>query len=117
MRRTRTAGVLEHQPASVRTKLAAAWTSLVLLYVYVDVLSLYKPGVIDDILVGVVWKLTITQTWAVGALTLMAIPIAMVVLCGLLPLLPPVHLLDRGLRPCGDTGATPPPHAEVEESR
>ena len=31
------------------------------------------------------WELAITQTWAVGALTLMAIPIAMVVLSTTLP--------------------------------
>jgi len=85
MSRTRTAGLLEHQQVSVRMKLAAAWTSLMFLYVYVDILSLYKPGVIEDILAGVVWKLAITQTWAVGALSLMAVPIAMVVLSTTLP--------------------------------
>ena len=54
MSRTRTAGVLEHERASVRTKLAAAWASLMFLYVYVDFLSLYKPGFIEGILAGVV---------------------------------------------------------------
>lgn len=85
MRMPRTEGVLEHQQVSVRTKLAAAWTSLVFLYAYVDILSLYRPGVIEDILAGVVWKLAITQVWAVGALILMAIPIAMVALSTTLP--------------------------------
>ena len=85
MRTTRTAGVLERQPASVRTKLAAAWTSFMFLYIYVDYLALYTPGVIDDILNGVVWKLNITQTFVVGALTLMAIPIAMILLSTTLP--------------------------------
>lgn len=80
MRRTKPASVWEHQPVPVRAKLAAGWTSFMFLYVYVDILSLYMPGVIDDILAGVVWKLEITQTWAVGALALMAIPILMVVL-------------------------------------
>jgi hypothetical protein len=78
MRMTRTAGVPEQQPASVRTKLAAAWTSLMFLYIYVDYLHLYKPGSIEDILSGVVWKLDITQTFAVGSLTLVAIPAFMV---------------------------------------
>lgn len=85
MRGTSTAGVLEHQPVSARAKLAAAWTSFMFLYVYVDILHLYFPGVIDDILAGVVWKLEITQTWAVGALGLMAVPILMVVLSTALP--------------------------------
>jgi hypothetical protein len=55
------------------------------LYVYVDILGLYMPGVIDDILAGIVWELQVSQTWAIGALTLMAIPILMVVLSVTLP--------------------------------
>ena len=82
---TRTAAGLEQQPASVRAKLAAAWTSFMFLYIYVDYLHLYAPGVIDDILNGVVWRLDITQTFVVGALTLMAIPIFMVALSTTLP--------------------------------
>ena len=78
MRTTRTAGVPEQQPASVRTKLAAAWTSFMFLYIYVDYLTLYNPGVIEDILNGVVWKLDITQAFVVGSLALVAVPIFMV---------------------------------------
>ncbi len=85
MRTTRTAEGLEQQPASVRAKLAAAWTSLMFLYIYVDYLHLYAPGSIEDILNGVVWRLDITQTFVVGALTLVAIPIFMVVLSTTLP--------------------------------
>ena len=69
----------------VQAKLAAAWTSFMFLYVYVDILAFYKPGVVDDILVGVVWEFDITQTWATTALTLLAIPIFMVVLSMTLP--------------------------------
>lgn len=85
MRTTRTAGGLEHQPVSVRTKLAAAWTSFMFFAIYVDYLALYVPGAIDDILNGVVWRLDITQAFVVGSLTLMAIPIFMVVLSTTLP--------------------------------
>jgi hypothetical protein len=69
----------------VQAKLAALWASLMFLYLYVDLLSLYQPGVIDGILDGRVWELDITQTWAIGALALMAIPIAMVPLSLILP--------------------------------
>jgi hypothetical protein len=85
MRTTRIAGVLEHQPVSVRTKLAAAWTSVMFLYIYVDYLHLYKPGSIEDILNGVVWQLDITQTFVVGSLTLVAIPAFMVLVSTTLP--------------------------------
>jgi hypothetical protein len=85
MRTTRTAGVPEQQPASVRTKLAAAWTSFMFIYIYVDYLHLYHPDAIKDILNGVVWKLDITQAFVVGALTLVAIPIFMVLASTTLP--------------------------------
>lgn len=76
---------LEDQPIPVRAKLAAAWTSFMFLYVYVDILGFYKPGVVEDILDGKVWELDVTPTWAVTALTLLAIPIFMVVLSTTLP--------------------------------
>lgn len=81
----RAASPLQDAGVPVQAKLAAAWASFMFLYVYVDILGLYMPGVIDDIRAGIVWELQISQTWAVGALTLMAIPILMVVLSITLP--------------------------------
>ncbi len=83
--RMSTSNPLDNPPIPVQAKLAAAWTCVMLLYVYVDILALYKPGVVDDILVGVVWELDITQTWAITALTLLAIPSFMVALSMTLP--------------------------------
>ena len=80
-----TTTTLEDQRIPVRVKLAAAWTSFMFLYVYVDILAFFRPGVIDDILAGIVWEFDITQTFATTALTLMAIPILMVVLSMTLP--------------------------------
>lgn len=80
-----TTTALEEQRMPVRAKLAAAWTSFMLLYIYVDILAFYKPGVVDDILVGIVWQFDITQIWAITALSLLAIPILMVVLSMTLP--------------------------------
>ena len=77
--------VLENLRMPVQAKLAAAWTTFMFLYVYVDILGFYKPGVVDDILGGVVWEFDITPTWALTALTLLAIPIFMVVLSMTLP--------------------------------
>ncbi|MBA2665857.1 MAG: hypothetical protein H0U69_02355 [Trueperaceae bacterium] len=76
---------LKDDPVPVRTKLAAAWASFMFLCIYVDYLHLYTPGVIDDILVGVVFEFDINQTFVVGALTLMAIPILMILLSTTLP--------------------------------
>ena len=47
----------------VQAKLAAAWTSFMFLYIYVDYLHLYKPGAIRDILDGVVFKFDINQAF------------------------------------------------------
>jgi hypothetical protein len=69
----------------LRLKLSALWVATMFLYVYVDVLYFYKPGTIDDILVGRVWEFDISQGWALGALALMTIPILMVFLSLVLP--------------------------------
>ena len=80
-----TTTTLEDQPIPVRAKLAAAWTSFMFLYAYVDILNFFTPGVIEDILDGRVFEFDITQTFSTTALTLMAIPILMVVLSMTLP--------------------------------
>lgn len=80
-----TTGELDTVQVPVQVKLAALWSSFMFLYAYVDILGFYKPGVINDILAGRVWQLEITQAWAAGALTLMAIPILMIVLSVTLP--------------------------------
>ena len=76
---------LEDRQIPVQAKLAAAWTSFMFLYIYVDYFALYKPGVIDDILVGVVWEFDISQTLLTAFLALVAIPILMVMLSMTLP--------------------------------
>lgn len=80
-----TTTTLEDQPIPVRAKLAAAWTSFMFLYAYVDILNFFTPGVIEDILDGRVFEFDLSQTFATTALTLMAIPILMVVLSMTLP--------------------------------
>jgi hypothetical protein len=77
--------VMNDHEIPVQTKLAAAWTSFMFLYIYVDYFQLYRPGVVDDILVGVVFEFDISQTFLVIGLTLMAIPILMVMLSMMLP--------------------------------
>lgn len=83
--RRSTTTTLDEQRMPVRAKLAAAWASFMFLYIYVDILAFYKPGTVDDILIGVVWQFDITPTWAITALTLLAVPIFMVALSMTLP--------------------------------
>ncbi|MEU4651743.1 DUF6326 family protein [Nocardia fluminea] len=85
MRTRQPTTTLEDQPIPVRAKLAAAWTSFVFLYAYVDILNFFTPGTVEDILDGRVFEFDLSQTFSTTALTLMAIPIFMVVLSMTLP--------------------------------
>ena len=76
---------LEDQRMPVRAKLAAAWTSFMFLYAYVDILNFYTPGAVEDILDGRVFEFDLSQTFSTSALTLVGIPIFMVVLSMTLP--------------------------------
>ena len=76
---------LEDLRMPVKAKLAAAWTSLMFLYIYVDYLHLYKPGVIDDLRAGVVFEFDITPTLLTIFVAVIAIPALMVMLSMTLP--------------------------------
>jgi hypothetical protein len=54
---------LEEARVPVAVKLSALWASTMFMYVYVDILSFYEPGVVRDILRGKVWEFDITQAW------------------------------------------------------
>jgi len=82
---TKTTTALHDPPAPVRAKLAAAWTSLMFFYIYVDYLHLYKPGIIDDLRAGIVFEFDTSQTFNVIALTLVGIPALMILLSMTLP--------------------------------
>ncbi len=76
---------LEDSRMPVRAKLAAAWTSLMFLYIYVDYFQVYKPGFVDDILAGRVHEFDISQTFVVIGVTIVAIPSLMILLSATLP--------------------------------
>lgn len=76
---------LHDPPAPVRAKLAAAWTSFMFFYIYVDYLHLYQPGIVDDIRAGVVFEFDISQTFVVTSLMIVGIPALMILLSMTLP--------------------------------
>ena len=69
----------------VQARLAAAWASFMFLYIYVDILNFYKPGVVDGILAGLVWKFDISSTLLTMFLVSVSIPAMMVWLSMTLP--------------------------------
>lgn len=83
--RTKTANLLDNPPVPVQAKLAAAWTTFMFLYIYVDFFNLYKPGVVDGILNGLVWRFDVSSTLLTIMLASVAIPALMVMLSMTLP--------------------------------
>lgn len=81
----RSRSALEDLRMPVQAKLAAAWTSLMFLYIYMDLFNLYKPGTIPDILEGRAFKFDISQALLIVFLTVVAVPGLMIVLSVILP--------------------------------
>ena len=76
---------LEDLRIPVQAKLAAAWTSFMFLYIYVDYFHLYKPGTIDQIRGGGTFEFDISPTLLTIFLVVIAIPALMVMLSMTLP--------------------------------
>jgi hypothetical protein len=76
---------LEDQRIRVQAKLAAAWTSLMFLVIYIDYFHLYQPGQIDDIRGGVIFAFDISGTLMSIFFAIIAIPALMIVLSMTLP--------------------------------
>jgi hypothetical protein len=76
---------LEQSRIPTQVKLAGLWVTVMFMYIYVDIIGFFQPGVVEDILVGKVWVFDITQTWLLSSVMLMTIPTLMVVLSLTLP--------------------------------
>ena len=83
--RTNNPNPLDNPPIPVQAKIAAAWTSFMFLYLYVDVLNFYKPGVVDSILDGLMWRFDVSSTLLTVVLVSVSIPALMVALSITLP--------------------------------
>ena len=76
---------LQRVSVSTPVRLAAAWTSMMFLYLYVDYLLLYKPDVLDGLRAGVVFDFTISPGLLTTFLAVVGIPALMVFLSVTLP--------------------------------
>jgi hypothetical protein len=65
---------------SVKIKLSALWVTMMLLYIYADILSLYRPGQVEEMMDGRMGPLPATQASLLAAAILMTIPAVMVFL-------------------------------------
>ena len=76
----KTSGILEDLKIPVRMKLSALWVSMMLLYIYADILSLFRPGQVEEMLEGRMGPFPVTQGSLLTASILMIIPAVMVFL-------------------------------------
>lgn len=83
--RTTPANLLATPPLPVQAKLAAAWTSLMFLVIYIDYFHLYQPGEIDLIRGGVIFAFTISATLMSTFFVIIAIPALMIMMSMTLP--------------------------------
>jgi Family of unknown function (DUF6326) len=65
---------------NVRMKLSALWVALMLIYIYADILSFFKPDAIKKTMDGFMGPFPVTQGSLLSASILMTIPAVMVFL-------------------------------------
>jgi len=65
---------------SVKMKLSALWVALMLLYIYADIFSLFRPGQIEEMISGRMGPFPVTQGSLFATSVLMIIPAVMVFL-------------------------------------
>lgn len=71
---------MEDIKINVKLKISALWIAVLFLYVYVDIFSLYKPGIIEGIMAGKVFVFPISQIFLFLTTLYIVIPSIMVFL-------------------------------------
>jgi hypothetical protein len=74
------ARTLEDMKINVKIKLSALWVTLMLFYIYADILGFYTPGNIEKIMLGEIGGIQITEGFLLIMAVWMAIPSVMVFL-------------------------------------
>jgi hypothetical protein len=69
---------MEDIKVNTKIKLSALWVSVMFLYIYADILSLFRPGEVQEILEGRMGPFPATQGSLLTASILMIIPALMV---------------------------------------
>ncbi len=71
---------MENVKINVKIKLSALWVVMMLLYIYADILRLFMPGQVEEMIAGKMGPFPVTQSSLLAASTLMIIPAVMVFL-------------------------------------
>jgi cbb3-type cytochrome oxidase subunit 3 len=70
--------MLQSIPANTRSQLAGLWTALMLLYIYADIFSFYRPGYLAEVAAGKMGPLDVSQGTLLMAAALMTLPALMI---------------------------------------
>ncbi len=68
----------EPSSVNVRIKISALWTSMLFVFAYVDLFSLYRPDLRADLEAGEIGGFTVNQTFLLGTTAYVVIPSLMV---------------------------------------
>lgn len=71
---------VDDEKINIKIKLSLLWVTLMLFYIYADILGFYSPGVIEKVVLGEIEGIQITQGFLLGMAIWMAIPSVMVIL-------------------------------------
>ena len=71
---------LERSNVNVRIKLSALWTSVLFIFAYVDLFSLYRPDFRADVEAGEIGGFTVNQSFLLASTAYVVIPSLMVFL-------------------------------------
>ncbi len=74
---------LDPSNVNVRIKISALWTSMLFVFAYVDIFSLYRPDFRADIEAGEIAGFTINQSFLLGTTGYVVIP-SLMVFCALI---------------------------------
>ena len=73
----------EPSPVNVRIKISALWTSMLFVFAYVDIFSLYRPDFRADLEAGEVGGFTVNQSFLLGTTAYVLVP-GLMVCCALI---------------------------------
>jgi hypothetical protein len=77
---TKSSKYLEDVKINIKIKLSLLWVTLMLFYIYADILGFYTPGVIEKVVSGEIEGVQITEGFLLSMAIWMAIPSVMVFL-------------------------------------
>ena len=76
----KTSRIFADTKVDVRIKLSALWAATMFCYLYADILSLYRPDFLEQIMIGEIVGFQINQSFLLRSAVLMSIPTIMIFL-------------------------------------